>query len=139
MFSITGKANLERTDLEPALKALKERLMTKNVVCVYTVRHFICLDLVMCLTWASAFHSQAEEIAGKLCESVEASLEGKKLASFTRISSTVQVLCFFLVALIESRKHFTLQYQNGLIVVIHMTLGSNGGCSGSYIDSETLH
>uniref|UniRef100_A0A1J3ICS7 Signal recognition particle receptor subunit alpha n=1 Tax=Noccaea caerulescens TaxID=107243 RepID=A0A1J3ICS7_NOCCA len=61
--SITGKANLERTDLEPALKALKERLMTKNV---------------------------AEEIAGKLCESVEASLEGKKLASFTRISSTVQ-------------------------------------------------
>lgn len=65
MFSITGKANLERTDLEPALKALKERLMTKNV---------------------------AEEIAEKLCESVEASLEGKKLASFTRISSTVQVL-----------------------------------------------
>ncbi|KAF8052515.1 hypothetical protein N665_1549s0002 [Sinapis alba] len=61
--SITGKANLERTDLEPALKALKERLMTKNV---------------------------AEEIAAKLCESVEASLEGKKLASFTRISSTVQ-------------------------------------------------
>ncbi|KAF2552924.1 hypothetical protein F2Q68_00033380 [Brassica cretica] len=30
----------------------------------------------------------AEEIAEKLCESVEASLEGKKLASFTRISST---------------------------------------------------
>ncbi|KAJ4913588.1 signal recognition particle receptor alpha subunit family protein [Raphanus sativus] len=36
------EANLERTDLEPALKALKERLMTKNV---------------------------AEEIAEKLCES----------------------------------------------------------------------
>ncbi|WZY68526.1 hypothetical protein YC2023_000766 [Brassica napus] len=70
--SITGKANLERTDLEPALKALKERLMTKNV---------------------------AEEIAEKLCESVEASLEGKKLASFTRISSTVQVLCFVLGAM----------------------------------------
>lgn len=50
MFSITGKANLERTDLEPALKALKERLMTKNVVCVYRVHHFLCLDLVMCLT-----------------------------------------------------------------------------------------
>ncbi|XP_010432967.1 PREDICTED: signal recognition particle receptor subunit alpha-like [Camelina sativa] len=61
--SITGKANLEKTDLGPALKALKERLMTKNV---------------------------AEEIAEKLCESVEASLEGKKLSSFTRISSTVQ-------------------------------------------------
>ncbi|KAK9749723.1 hypothetical protein RND81_02G145900 [Saponaria officinalis] len=60
--SIVGKANLERTDLEPALKALKDRLMTKN----------------------------AEEIAEKLCESVAASLEGKKLASFTRISSTVQ-------------------------------------------------
>lgn len=61
--SIAGKANLERPDLEPALKALKDRLMTKNV---------------------------AEEIAEKLCESVAASLEGKKLASFTRVSSTVQ-------------------------------------------------
>ncbi|KAG6770165.1 hypothetical protein POTOM_025837 [Populus tomentosa] len=61
--SIAGKANLEKADLEPALKALKDRLMTKNV---------------------------AEEIAEKLCESVAASLEGKKLSSFTRISSTVQ-------------------------------------------------
>ncbi|KAK7410699.1 hypothetical protein VNO78_01699 [Psophocarpus tetragonolobus] len=60
--SIAGKANLEKSDLEPALKALKDRLMTKNV---------------------------AEEIAEKLCESVAASLEGKKLASFTRVSSTV--------------------------------------------------
>ncbi|KAK4790436.1 hypothetical protein SAY86_017740 [Trapa natans] len=61
--SIAGKANLDRADLEPALKALKDRLMTKNV---------------------------AEEIAEKLCESVATSLEGKKLASFTRVSSTVQ-------------------------------------------------
>ncbi|KAL2906829.1 Signal recognition particle receptor subunit alpha [Bienertia sinuspersici] len=61
--SIAGKANLERADLEPALKVLKDRLMTKNV---------------------------AEEIAEKLCESVATSLEGKKLGSFTRISSTVQ-------------------------------------------------
>ncbi|KAH7569222.1 hypothetical protein ACOSP7_012532 [Xanthoceras sorbifolium] len=61
--SIAGKANLEKADLEPALKALKDRLMTKNV---------------------------AEEIAEKLCESVATSLEGKKLGSFTRISSTVQ-------------------------------------------------
>ncbi|KAI3771883.1 hypothetical protein L6452_03054 [Arctium lappa] len=61
--SIAGKANLEKADLEPALKALKDRLMTKNV---------------------------AEEIAEKLCESVAVSLEGKKLGSFTRISSTVQ-------------------------------------------------
>ncbi|XP_058069129.1 uncharacterized protein LOC131218545 [Magnolia sinica] len=61
--SIAGNAILEKSDLEPALKALKDRLMTKNV---------------------------AEEIAEKLCESVAASLEGKKLGSFTRISSTVQ-------------------------------------------------
>ncbi|CAA0814706.1 signal recognition particle receptor alpha subunit family protein [Striga hermonthica] len=60
---IAGKANLEKSDLEPALKALKDRLMTKNV---------------------------AEEIAEKLCDSVTASLEGKKLPSFTRVSSTVQ-------------------------------------------------
>nr|XP_010910254.1 signal recognition particle receptor subunit alpha homolog [Elaeis guineensis]XP_010910255.1 signal recognition particle receptor subunit alpha homolog [Elaeis guineensis] len=61
--SIAGNAVLERSDLTPALKALKDRLMTKNV---------------------------AEEIAEKLCESVAASLEGKKLGSFTRVSSTVQ-------------------------------------------------
>ena len=104
LFSITGKANLERTDLEPALKALKERLMTKNVVCTYTVNHVLCLGLYYGFYLnLGFFHSQAEEIAEKLCESVEASLEGKKLASFTRISSTVQVLCFVLVALIESR------------------------------------
>ncbi|KAG6673322.1 hypothetical protein I3842_16G105600 [Carya illinoinensis] len=61
--SIAGKANLEKSNLEPALKAFKDGLMMKNV---------------------------AEEIAEKLCESVAASLEGKKLASFTRISSIVQ-------------------------------------------------
>ncbi|XP_068636543.1 uncharacterized protein [Aristolochia californica] len=61
--SIAGNAILEKSDLEPALKGLKDRLMTKNV---------------------------AEEIAEKLCESVSASLEGKKLGSFTRISSTAQ-------------------------------------------------
>ena len=33
VLSIAGKANLEKADLEPALKALKDRLMTKNVVC----------------------------------------------------------------------------------------------------------
>uniref|UniRef100_A0ACD6AH79 Uncharacterized protein n=1 Tax=Avena sativa TaxID=4498 RepID=A0ACD6AH79_AVESA len=62
--SIAGSnAALEMSDLDPALKALKDRLMTKNV---------------------------AEEIAEKLCESVAASLVGKKLGSFTRISSSVQ-------------------------------------------------
>ncbi|CAA6661566.1 unnamed protein product [Spirodela intermedia] len=48
--SISGNTVLEKSDLKPALKALKDRLMTKNV---------------------------AEEIAEKLCESVAASLEGK--------------------------------------------------------------
>ncbi|KAF5199688.1 signal recognition particle receptor alpha subunit family protein, partial [Thalictrum thalictroides] len=61
---ITGKVNLDKADLEPALKGLKDSLMTKNV---------------------------AEEIAEKLCESVAASLEGNKMGSFTRISSTVKV------------------------------------------------
>ncbi|XP_044951974.1 signal recognition particle receptor subunit alpha-like [Hordeum vulgare subsp. vulgare] len=62
--SIAGSnAELEESDLQPALKSLKDRLMTKNV---------------------------AEEIAEKLCESVAASLLGKKLGSFTRISSSVQ-------------------------------------------------
>ncbi|XP_042432477.1 signal recognition particle receptor subunit alpha-like [Zingiber officinale] len=61
--SISGNAVLEKSNLQPALKALKDRLMTKNV---------------------------AEEIAEKLCESVAASLEGKKLGSFTRVSTTVQ-------------------------------------------------
>jgi signal recognition particle receptor subunit alpha len=49
--------------LQRALKALKDRLMTKNL---------------------------AEEIAEKLCESIAASLEGKKLGSFTSIASTVR-------------------------------------------------
>jgi signal recognition particle receptor subunit alpha len=62
--SIAGSsAALDVSDLQPALKALKDRLMTKNV---------------------------AEEIAEKLCESVAASLVGKKLGSFTRVSSSVQ-------------------------------------------------
>ncbi|KAJ7979792.1 squalene monooxygenase-like [Quillaja saponaria] len=30
--SITGKTNLEKLDLEPALKALKDRVVTKNVI-----------------------------------------------------------------------------------------------------------
>ncbi|RZC52905.1 hypothetical protein C5167_021316 [Papaver somniferum] len=61
--SIAGKANLEKSDLEPALKALKDRLLTRNV---------------------------AEEIAEKICESIAASLVGKKQASFTTVSSTAQ-------------------------------------------------
>jgi signal recognition particle receptor subunit alpha len=61
--TVAGKPALEHADLEPALKIFKERLMTKNV---------------------------ATDIAEKLCESVAASLVGKKQGSFTRISTTVQ-------------------------------------------------
>lgn len=61
--SVAGKAVIAMEDLAPVLKALKDRLMVKNV---------------------------AEEIAEELCNSVAASLIGKKLGSFTRISSTVQ-------------------------------------------------
>ncbi|CAI9089380.1 OLC1v1023945C1 [Oldenlandia corymbosa var. corymbosa] len=64
MFNfVVGKASLDKADLEPALKALKDRLIAKNV---------------------------AQEIADKICDSVAASLEGKTLASFNRISSTVE-------------------------------------------------
>eukprot|EP00898_Chlorokybus_atmophyticus_P008287 jgi/Chlat1/845/Chrsp104S01194 len=61
--SVTGKQALEREDVQPVLKALKEKLMTKNV---------------------------AEEIAEKLCESVSASLVGRRQASFTRVSTIVR-------------------------------------------------
>ncbi|KAL6645395.1 hypothetical protein ACP70R_017003 [Stipagrostis hirtigluma subsp. patula] len=49
--SIAGNNVLEKSDLQPVLKALRDRLMTKHT----------------------------EEIAEKLCESVAGSLEGKKL------------------------------------------------------------
>ncbi|KAJ4974848.1 hypothetical protein NE237_008022 [Protea cynaroides] len=58
-----GKFREIRPRTSSDLKALKDRLMTKNV---------------------------AEEIAEKLCESVASSLEGKKQASFTRLSLTVK-------------------------------------------------
>ncbi|QHN83182.1 uncharacterized protein DS421_20g702450 [Arachis hypogaea] len=35
--SIARKANLEKSDLEPALKALKDRLMTQNMACADAV------------------------------------------------------------------------------------------------------
>ncbi|PVH61751.1 hypothetical protein PAHAL_3G113500 [Panicum hallii] len=58
-----GNKVIDMSGLQRALKALKDRLMTKNL---------------------------AEEIAEKLCESIAASLEGKKLGSFTSIASTVR-------------------------------------------------
>lgn len=42
--SIAGKANLEKSDLEPALRALKDRLMTKNVVCFSLTAFFSNFD-----------------------------------------------------------------------------------------------
>jgi hypothetical protein len=36
-FSIAGNNSLEKADLQPALKALKDRLMTKNVVCILSL------------------------------------------------------------------------------------------------------
>lgn len=109
VFSIAGNAVLQKSDLKPALKALKDKLMTKNVVCS-PIGSCICFALAYDTEWRFGFSQvlvsstylswiitwQAEEIAEKLCESVAASLEGKKLGSFTRVSSTVQVCCFFL-------------------------------------------
>ncbi|KAL6648966.1 hypothetical protein ACP70R_013190 [Stipagrostis hirtigluma subsp. patula] len=51
-MNIAGDNVLEKSDLQPVLKALKDRLMTKNMT---------------------------EDIAEKLCESVAGNLEGKKL------------------------------------------------------------
>ncbi|KAL6589523.1 hypothetical protein ACP70R_050327 [Stipagrostis hirtigluma subsp. patula] len=51
-MNIAGNNVLEKSDLQPVLKAFKDRLMTKNMT---------------------------EEIAEKLCESVAGNLEGKKL------------------------------------------------------------
>lgn len=54
---------LENADLEPVKAKFKEHLIGKNV---------------------------AAEIADKLCESVCASLVGKKLTTFSRVQSTVK-------------------------------------------------
>ncbi|XP_035541630.1 signal recognition particle receptor subunit alpha homolog isoform X2 [Juglans regia] len=107
-LSIAGKANLEKSDLEPALKALKDRLMKKNV---------------------------AEEITEKLSESVAASLEGKKLASFTRISSTLQIAMEeALVHILTPRRsidilrdvHATREQKEALYVVVFISVDGVG-------------
>lgn len=49
LLSIAGKANLEKADLEPALKALKDRLMTKNVVC-FAIHFSILFNSGFCMT-----------------------------------------------------------------------------------------
>mmetsp|Transcript_4870 Transcript_4870/g.15938 ORF Transcript_4870/g.15938 Transcript_4870/m.15938 type:complete len:618 (+) Transcript_4870:219-2072(+) len=63
MKNVVGAESLSREDIAPVIEAMKHQLMTKNV---------------------------AEGIAEKLCESVAASLEGKKMPSFTRVSTTVK-------------------------------------------------
>jgi signal recognition particle receptor subunit alpha len=60
---LTGNKVLSQEDLEPVLAKFKQHLMEKNV---------------------------AAEIADKLCQSVGASLEGKKLSTFQGVSSTVK-------------------------------------------------
>lgn len=61
--NVVGTQALSRADIAPALEQLKKKLMERNV---------------------------AEEIADKVIESVSTSLEGQKLASFTRVSTAVQ-------------------------------------------------
>eukprot|EP00002_Diphylleia_rotans_P019765 TRINITY_DN3819_c0_g1_i1.p1 TRINITY_DN3819_c0_g1~~TRINITY_DN3819_c0_g1_i1.p1 ORF type:complete len:572 (+),score=131.76 TRINITY_DN3819_c0_g1_i1:510-2225(+) len=61
--AVTGTKPLERVDLEVPLEKLKEHLVTKNV---------------------------AEEIAGKICDSVLLNLIGKTLPSFTGVEVTVK-------------------------------------------------
>jgi len=60
--SVIGGEPLKRSDIEPALDALKKKLMERNV---------------------------GHDIVGKIADSVALSLEGKKIASFTRISKVV--------------------------------------------------
>jgi len=52
VLSIAGNNVLEKSDLQPALKALKDRLMTKNVVCAYSVVVYfvyLSIDSLFCL------------------------------------------------------------------------------------------
>ena len=60
---VVGKSSLDDEDLEPVLEKLKTNFMNKNV---------------------------AEDIAERLCESVAASLRGRKLASFSSLSAMVR-------------------------------------------------
>lgn len=49
MLSIAGNNVLEKADLQPALKALKDRLMTKNVVCGYSIVVYLLYLLIVSL------------------------------------------------------------------------------------------
>lgn len=67
MFSLfkglVGSKNLTREDMVPTLEKLKDHLISKNV---------------------------AADIAIKLCESVEAKLEGRVLGTFDSVASTIK-------------------------------------------------
>lgn len=67
MFSLfkglVGSKNLTREDMKPTLEKLKDHLIAKNV---------------------------AADIAVKLCESVEAKLEGKVLGTFDSVATTIK-------------------------------------------------
>jgi len=60
--NIVGGEAIRKDDIEPALEALKKKLMERNV---------------------------GHDIVGSISDSVAASLEGKKLSSFTRVSKVV--------------------------------------------------
>lgn len=62
-MSVAGKGALTAADISPALGDMKRKLMERNV---------------------------AEPIAQQICDSVASSLEGKKLSSFTGVSSFVR-------------------------------------------------
>lgn len=84
---------------------------------------------------------QAEEIAEKLCESVAASLEGKKLGSFTRISSTVQVFSTSshrnILSFMPSI-HSILQVGNSVHLMV-TPADSYGGGSCSHFDPKAVY
>mmetsp|Transcript_3239 Transcript_3239/g.8016 ORF Transcript_3239/g.8016 Transcript_3239/m.8016 type:complete len:600 (-) Transcript_3239:461-2260(-) len=61
-LNVTGHAVMESEDVQPILEMLKEKLVSKNV---------------------------AEEVAETICQSVESNMSGKKLQSFTRVSTAV--------------------------------------------------
>nr|CCA22298.1 signal recognition particle receptor subunit alpha [Albugo laibachii Nc14] len=63
LSSITGNKILTKEDLEPALNQMRQILIGKNV---------------------------ASEVADELCDSVESNVVGKRLESFTRVSSVVR-------------------------------------------------
>ncbi|QDZ21825.1 subunit alpha of signal recognition particle receptor [Chloropicon primus] len=61
-INVSGQAVLEESDVKPILETLKDKLISKNV---------------------------AEEVAQKIVNTVESNMVGKKLTSFTRVTTAV--------------------------------------------------